>query len=91
MERFARAYANIARRARFELAIELGNQARYTVGALGVLRRDGTLVVAAPRNAEQALVAVGKGQALVCRWFNASTAFRFRAVICAICRGPWPH
>jgi hypothetical protein len=39
------------------------------------------LLISAPANRDNSLIAVTKGQAMTCRWCNATTAFRFRAVI----------
>lgn len=91
LERLARAYGNIASRARLELSVEVGaSQTRCTVTLLGLLRKEGVLVVSAPRNRDQALIAVSKGQALVCTWTSPTTSFKFRALIAQLAFEPVP-
>jgi hypothetical protein len=78
----AEQYRDIARRARFNLMISLGETApSYNVWVLGVMRDQRHLIVAAPKTSNNALITVIKGQLLTCRWFNAMTAFRFKAAV----------
>jgi c-di-GMP-binding flagellar brake protein YcgR len=62
----------------------------YPVTVLGNLGDGRTLMISAPATPDKALVAVLKGQALNCRWLNASSAFRFRATILRLAFEPVP-
>lgn len=82
MERFARAYGDLPHRSRFELQVSPGDSdRRFPVELLGAMRSPRHLLISAPANRDNSLIAVTKGQAMTCRWCNATTAFRFRAVI----------
>jgi len=91
MERFARSYADLARRARFEMQVSPGDsERRFPVDLLGVLRAPRNLLISAPANRDNSLIAVTKGQAMTCRWFNPTTVFRFRAMITSLAFEPKP-
>jgi hypothetical protein len=91
LDRFAREYGDAATRSRYGLTVSSGESTKsYSVTALGVARDRRFLIVSAPENEERKLIAVVKGQALTCRWFNATTAFRFRATIAKIAFEPLP-
>lgn len=62
----------------------------YKVWPLGTASDHRHLIITAPMNADKALVAVIKGQTLICNWFNAATAFRFRATIAKLVFDPAP-
>lgn len=84
-------YGDVARRARINLVISIGESASsYNVGVIGVVRDKRHIIVAAPTTSNNALIAVVKGQLLTCRWFNAMTAFRFRAGILKLGFEPVP-
>ncbi len=91
MERFARAYSQVARRSRVELQVSAGDsERRYTVQLLGVMQADRNLLLSAPANADRSLIAVHQGQAMTCRWLNPTTAFFFRAIINKLAFEPTP-
>lgn len=91
MERFARDYGDLPARSRFELQVSPGDsERRFAVDLLGVVRSPRHLVISAPANPDKSLIAVAKGQAMTCRWFNATTVFRFRAVIANLAFEPAP-
>jgi c-di-GMP-binding flagellar brake protein YcgR len=82
LEKLAKDYGDAAQRARFTLTITPGEGAQaYSVWVLGVVRDKRHLIVTAPTTANNALIAVIKGQSLTCRWLNPTTAFRFKATI----------
>ena len=84
-------YADIGARSRIGLRITPGeSSAGYTVSAIGVIRAKRILLLTAPVTDDGALVAVHNGQILTCRWFGATTAFRFRARIVRILFEPVP-
>jgi len=62
----------------------------YKVWPLGTASENRYLIITAPTNADKAFVAVIKGQTLICDWFNAATAFRFRATIAKLVFDPAP-
>lgn len=85
-------YADIGARSRVGLRItpsELKDS--YTVSVIGVIRPKRLLVLTAPVTDDGALVAVHNGQILTCRWFGATTAFRFKARIIRILFEPIPQ
>ena len=91
LEGLAKDYGDAAQRARFNVSITpLDSDKSYNVWVLGVVRDKRHLIVTAPTNANNALIAVIKGQALTCRWFNPTTAFRFRATILKLAFEPIP-
>lgn len=91
MEVFVRAYAEVGRRTRLELQVFPGeSEQKFTVAVLGVMRAQRLLMVAAPRTRDGSLIAVGKGLGMTCQWLNATTAFRFRALITNLAFEPAP-
>ncbi|MFO1399930.1 MAG: PilZ domain-containing protein [Steroidobacteraceae bacterium] len=91
MERFARDYGDLPARSRFELQVSPGDsERRFAVDLLGVSRTPRYLLISAPANPDKSLIAVTKGQAMTCRWANATTVFRFRAVIANLAFEPRP-
>lgn len=91
LERFARDYGDASARLRYGLRVSIGDGDKsFTVNALGLVRERRCLIVTAPENEHRELIAVVKGQSLTCRWFNATTAFRFRATITKIAFEPLP-
>jgi c-di-GMP-binding flagellar brake protein YcgR len=91
LDRFAREYGDARERSRYGLRISIGDSGKfYSVTALGSVRDQGYLIVTAPENENRELIAVLKGQTLTCRWFNATTAFRFRATIAKVGFEPIP-
>lgn len=86
-----RDYADIGARSRIGLLINFGeSKDNYTVSTVGVIRSKRILVLTAPVTAEGALVALTNGQVLTCRWFGATTAFRFRVKIIRMVFDPVP-
>jgi c-di-GMP-binding flagellar brake protein YcgR len=91
LDALMREYADIGARSRTGLLLTPGEgKENYTVSAVGVIRAKGILVVTAPLTAEGALVAVMNGQVLTCRWFGATTAFRFKVKIVRMVFDPVP-
>lgn len=91
LELLAKDYGDASQRARFNLSISPGDSDKsYTVWVLGVVRDKRHLIVTAPTTANNALIAVIKGQMLTCRWFNPTTAFRFKASILKLAFEPIP-
>jgi hypothetical protein len=91
LEEFANAYGDAAERSRYGLIITPGDaKTSYPVAALGVVRDKRYLIVTAPQTEDHGLLAIVKGQSVTCRWFNASTAFRFRATILKLAFEPIP-
>lgn len=91
LESFANAYGDAAERSRYGLIITPGDaKTSYPVAALGLVRDKRYLIVTAPETEDHGLLAVVKGQAVTCRWFNATTAFRFRATILKLAFEPIP-
>ncbi len=91
LEHLMRDYADIGARSRIGLRITPGESTdTYTVSAIGVIRPKRILVLTAPVTDDGALVAVHSGQLLTCRWFGATTAFRFRAKVIRILFEPVP-
>ena len=89
--KLAKDYGDAAQRARFTLSIAPGDGTQtYNVWVLGVVREKRHLIVTAPTTTNNALIAVIKGQALTCRWFNPTTAFRFKATILKLAFEPIP-
>lgn len=87
----AKQYGDAAQRARMILSISVGESGQpYNVWVLGVVRDKRHLIVTAPTSTGNALIAVIKGQVLWCRWFNPTTAFRFRAGILRLVFEPIP-
>ena len=91
MELFVRAYGELGRRTRLELQCSPGDsEQRFNVAVLGVVRGQRLVMIAAPRTRDNSLIAVGKGNGMNCQWLNATTAFRFRAVIANLAFEPAP-
>lgn len=91
LEILAKDYGDAAQRARFNLSISPGDGDKsYSVWVLGVVRDKRHLIVTAPTTTNNALIAVIKGQVLTCRWFNPTTAFRFKATILKLAFEPLP-
>jgi c-di-GMP-binding flagellar brake protein YcgR len=91
LEKLAKDYGDAAQRARFTLSISPGESTQvYSVWLLGVVRDKRHLIVTAPTTTGNALIAVMKGQTLTCRWFNPTTAFRFKASILKLAFEPIP-
>lgn len=91
LDKFAREYGDAAERSRYGLRVSINEGDKFfAVSALGVVRERRYLMVTAPANEQHELIAVTKGQTLVCRWFNATTAYRFRATITKIAFEPIP-
>lgn len=91
LEKFAREYGDASERTRYGLRVSVNEGERsFAVTALGAVRERRYLIVTAPETEQHELIAVTKGQTLVCRWFNASTAYRFRATIVKIAFEPIP-
>lgn len=91
LNKFARDYGDAAARSRYGLSIGSADGSKvYSVTALGVARDRRCLIVTAPENESRQLISVVRGQTLMCRWFNATTAFRFRATITKIAFEPLP-
>lgn len=91
LTKLAKDYGDAAQRARFTLSIAPGDGTQtYNVWVLGVVREKRHLIVTAPTTTNNALIAVVKGQSLTCRWFNPTTAFRFKAAILKLAFEPIP-
>jgi hypothetical protein len=91
LETLIRDYADIGSRSRMGLLISPGEaKTNYTVDVVGIIRQKRLLVLTAPKTDDGSLIAVIKGQMLTCRWFSATTAFHFRAVINRILFEPVP-
>jgi c-di-GMP-binding flagellar brake protein YcgR len=91
LEALAKDYGDAAQRARFSLTLTTSEGGpAYSVWVLGVVRDKRHLIVTAPTTTANALIAVIKGQSLMCRWFNPTTAFRFRATISKLAFEPLP-
>jgi len=91
LEALIRDYADIGARSRMGLRITAGDaKSNYDVHVLGLIQKRRILVVTAPTMRDGSLIAVMKGQQLTCRWFSASTAFRFSAVISRVVFEPIP-
>ena len=91
LTKLAKDYGDAAQRARFTLSIAPGDGTQtYTVWVLGVVREKRHLIVTAPTTTNNALIAVVKGQSLTCRWFNPTTAFRFKAASLKLAFEPIP-
>ncbi len=91
LDRFAREYGDASERQRYGLLVSIGDAEKaYLVQALGLARERRSLIVTAPENDSRELIAVMKGQTLTCRWFNATTAFRFRVTIAKLAFEPLP-
>lgn len=88
---FARDYGGAHERSRIKLLVTPGESDKsFPVTVLGVMSARRYLVVSAPTTPEGSLIAVFKGLTLNCRWFNASTAFLFQAVITKVAFEPEP-
>ncbi|MGE0114661.1 MAG: PilZ domain-containing protein [Steroidobacteraceae bacterium] len=91
LEAFAKAHGNTQERCRFNLTITPGGSDRsFQVVALGVLPAKRELIVSAPKTPDGSLIAVYQGLSLRCSWFNASTLFRFDAIITKVMFEPQP-
>lgn len=91
LEAFAKAHGGTHERSRFTIQITPGSSDRsFHVVALGVLPAKRELIVSAPTTADGALIAVYQGLHLRCSWFNASTLFRFEAVVAKVVFDPEP-
>jgi len=91
MEMLVRAYSELGRRTRLELQVSPGDgELRCNCAVLGVVRGQRLVMIAAPRTRDNSLIAVTKGHGMTCQWLNATTAFRFRAVIANLAFEPAP-
>jgi c-di-GMP-binding flagellar brake protein YcgR len=91
LETLIRDYADVGARSRMGLLVSPGDgRNNYTVDVVGIIRQKRLLVLTAPTTEDGSLIAVIKGQAMTCRWFSATTAFHFRAVITRILFEPVP-
>jgi hypothetical protein len=91
LEALIRDYADIGARSRVALRVTTGDTAvGYTVGVIGVIRPKRILAITAPTTPDGSLVAVVRGQVLTCRWFSATTVFRFTAAVTRLVFEPIP-
>jgi hypothetical protein len=91
LEAFAKVYGNTFERSRFSMLITPGTSDQsFQIVVLGVLPAKRELIVSAPTTAAGALIAVYQGLTLHCSWFNASTLFRFDAVVAKVVFDPEP-
>jgi hypothetical protein len=91
LERFARTYAEIARRWRPRLRITTADGRRhYMVDVLGLNPVDRSVLLSAPITADGSLVAVLRNQALACRWTNPLAVYAFRGLITNLAFDPQP-
>jgi hypothetical protein len=91
LEVLIRDYADIGARARGALRVHFDNsKIGYNVSVVGIVRSKRILALTAPVTPEGSLAAVMKGQLLTCRWFSATTAFRFRATVSRVSFEPIP-
>jgi hypothetical protein len=91
LEAFARAYGGAQERSRVTLLVSPGESDKsFPVVVHGVVAASRYLILGAPSTPDGSLIAVFKGQTLNCRWFNASSAFLFEAVITKILFDPMP-
>jgi len=91
MTHLAKAYAELHRRARFEIQLSPAEGAKwFTVTILGVSRASGHLIVTAPQTPDRALIPVSRGNSMSCSWANSAYLFKFRATITNLAFEPTP-
>ena len=91
MERFARAYVDLARRSRVLLQVSAtDSERRFSVELLGVMTAGRNLLISAPATPDKSLIAVRQGQVLTCRWLSASNLYHFGAAITNLAFEPQP-
>lgn len=84
LELFARQYGGARERSRSKLVVTPAESDKtFAVNVLGGFntRHERELIVSAPKTIDGGLIAVNRGTTLNCRWFNATTAFKFSGVI----------
>jgi hypothetical protein len=91
LERLARSYGDMSRRARLVLSLTLGASRRsFDVSLLGLLRERRCLLISAPANADKSLIAVARDSTVSCRWVNPTAAFEFSALVANLLFDPVP-
>jgi hypothetical protein len=91
LEAFARDFGNTRQRSRTSIVVSPGeSEQSFPVTVVGVLSNQRYLIVTAPTTTDGSLIAVYKGLTLHCRWMNASSAFKFEAVITGVPFEPVP-
>jgi hypothetical protein len=93
LELFARQYGGARERSRLRLMVTPSESDKsFAVNMLGGFnnRYERELIVTAPTTVDGSLIAVTRGMTLNCRWFNASTAFKFSGVITKVVFEPQP-
>jgi hypothetical protein len=92
MQRFSRAYENTNARSRSTLQLALGNSpAQYRVQVLGVSGlRSPTLIISAPTNVANSLLAITRGVRTVCTWEGPGESLEFRATVTSLVFEPAP-
>ncbi len=91
LERLARSYGDMSRRARLVLSVTPGaSQRSFDVSLLGVLRARRCLLISAPANADRSLIAITRDSTVSCRWVNPSAAFEFSATVANLLFEPVP-
>ncbi len=86
----ARNYAEVSRRARFELHVSVSPKKWFPVQLLGLSRASGHLIISAPRTPDRSLIAIRRGTNLDCSWANSAYVFHFRATITNLAFEPTP-
>jgi Flagellar protein YcgR len=91
LERLARAYGDMSRRARLVLSLTPGTSRRsFDVSLLGMLRERRCLLISAPANADKSLIAITRDSTVSCRWVNPTAAFEFSATVANLLFEPVP-
>ncbi len=93
LELFARQYGGARERSRLRLMVTPSESDKsFAVTMFGGFntRYERELIISAPATVDGSLIAVMRGMTLNCRWFTATTAYRFSGVITKMVFEPQP-
>jgi PilZ domain len=91
LDRLARSYADMNRRARLVLSLTPGTSHRaFSVSILGMVRERRCLLISAPANSDKSLIALTRDSTVSCHWVNPMAAFDFTATVANLLFQPVP-
>jgi hypothetical protein len=91
LDRLARSYGDMNRRARLVLSLTPAASRRsFDVAILGMVRERRGLLISAPANPDKSLIAITRDSTVTCNWVNPTAAFEFSATVANLLFQPIP-